>query len=84
MSRDYAGWMRNNPWEPWCKVVDRATEPGDALHAMRVVREEAVKRGCCPSTVAVPVGEVPDPGRQRALNEVFDTLEEFDCGGECE
>jgi hypothetical protein len=72
MSGDVSGWMRNNPWEPWCKVIARATMAGDALHAMRVIKNEAIKRGCMPSCVALPLGEVPAPGTQRAFDEVFE------------
>lgn len=55
----YGGWMRNNPWEPWCLVVPKAIMPGDALHAMRTIKADAEKRGCLPSICAMPEGETP-------------------------
>ncbi len=72
MSNDVSGWMRNNPWEPWCRVIMRATLPGDALSGMKSIKLDAIKRGCLPSCVALPIGEVPAPGVQRAFDEVFE------------
>lgn len=55
----YSGWMRNNPWEPWCLVVPWVAIPGDAMVAMRSIQADAEKRGCKPSLVALPLEEVP-------------------------
>lgn len=57
--KDQAGWFRNNSWEPWCLVVPRASEAGDAIHAMRAMESAAIKRGSNPTLLAIPVGEVP-------------------------
>lgn len=71
MRNRVSGWMRNNPWEPWCLMVPSAGEAGDAIHAMRVTYQEAINRGCLPSRLALPIGVMPTKQTDRVFDEVL-------------